>query len=124
MVNFVIKEKIYDIPLSVVVGTYDEYTEYLNKKYKVEKTDQKYYGGQATLYTNRGAAIASIWLPQFNMGCISDIAALTHEIDHISQYIMEHFDIPILANQSNHAYIYLKAYFLYETLTKLKRLQK
>ena len=122
VVNFVIKEKIYNIPLFILIGTWDEYNEQLHKKYKIERKEQKNYGGEATFYTGDGSSLCSIWLPQFDISCIADITDLVHEIDHISQYIMEHFDIPILTGRSNHAYIYLKEYFTVQTLTKLKRL--
>jgi len=123
VVNFTIKEKVYRVPLIIVIGKYQEYCDYMDKKYKIKETAQSYYRGMSTIYTNNGNAISGIWLPRFN-GEPDDVVTLCHEIDHTVQHIMDKMEIPYIPDNNNHAYIYLKEYFLYESLIKLERLKK
>jgi len=120
MIHFKITDNIYNIPLLVFIGEYEDYQESLRKKYNLKHTKQIYYGGESKILTQSGNAICIIWMPKFSYNNIDNIATLIHEIDHVGFYILEHVNIPILDNQSNHAYIYLKEYFLGKALKKLK----
>jgi len=120
MIHFKIIESIYHIPLFVFIGGYEDYQKLLMKKYKMQYADQIHYGGESTILTFKGDATCIIWLPQFDYNSVNNMATLVHEMDHVGFYILEHINIPILDNQSNHAYIYLKEYFLTKALKKLK----
>lgn len=121
MINFKVSEKVYEIPLIISVGDYDKCAEQNEKKYNLKKLDQSYFGGEAKIWTNNGNAICTIWLPVFSYHNPEDISTLSHEIDHVAFRILEHVEIPIVDNMSNHAYIYLKQYFLNESLKRLKK---
>jgi len=120
MIHFKIKEQIYRIPLAISVGNWIDYSELLLKKYNVESGKQIHFGGCCEWYKQDNFALASVWLPKFDYNEPYYIATLSHEIDHAVMFIFELIDIPILDNQSNHAYIYLKEYFLTKALKKLK----
>lgn len=122
MIAFKIKEEIYDVPLIVTIGTWQDRSDYLNKHYDIEIGNQIAYGGHSELFINDGSAITNVWLPAFKINNVADIVTLIHEIDHVSFYILDLMNIPILDNSSNHAYIYLKEYLTKKALTKLKRL--
>jgi len=120
MIHFKINESIYHVPLFIFIGEYSDYQEVLRKKYNLNCTKQLYFGGESKILTQRGNAICIIWLPKFDYNNAQNMATLVHELDHTTFYILEHINIPILDNQSNHAYIYLKEYFLTKALKKLK----
>jgi len=120
MIHFKIKEQIYRIPLAISVGNWIDYSELLPQKYNVESGKQIHLGGCCEWYKQENFALCSVWLPEFDYNNIYDIGSLSHEIDHAVMFIFDLLDIPILDKQSNHAYIYLKEYFLTKALKKLK----
>ena len=120
MIHFKIKEEIYDIPLVVIVGSWQDKCDYLQNKYNIEQGNKQFFGGESVFFTDDGFSITAIWLPSFKYSEPYDIATLVHEIDHSVFRILEHVNIPILDNHSNHTYIYLKEYFLAKALKKLK----
>ena len=124
MVNFKINENIYNVPIVFSIGDWKESREFLYNKYKLRIKEQENYGGQTELYNEEGWAMNMIWLPIFNYNEPIDIAVLVHEIDHAVQNIMDIVKIPFVADQNNHAYVYLKEYFLREALKKLKKIQE
>ena len=121
MVSFKINEKIYNVPVVVSVGNWNKCREVLFKKYKLQKEEQCHHGGLCEWYEEKGWALNSIWLPEFNYEYPTHIGVLVHEIEHACNNIFNLMSIPVLDNQSNHAYIYLKEYFTIAILTKLKR---
>jgi hypothetical protein len=108
------------VPLIVIVGTWEERNSFLLKKYNIEKQKQDCFGGLSEFFTSDGNAISTVWIRRFNYDDVNSIIALSHEIDHSALHIMDLMNIPILANYSNHAYIYLKEYFFINALKKLK----
>ena len=122
MIAFSIKENIYNIPLEVIIGTWEYQNEYLLKKYGLAEREQINFGAESLILTNKGNAITVVWLPEFKYENIDNMVTLIHELDHVGFYILEHINIPILDNSPNHAYIYLKEYFTKKALKKLKRL--
>jgi hypothetical protein len=123
MINFQIKEEIYNIPLAIYVGEYSEFSRLLDKIYNIGVQKQIHFGGESQILINKGDAECIIWLPRFEYSNIEDISTLSHEINHVCFYIFEYINIPILDNQSNHAYIYLNEYFLIKALKKLTHME-
>ena len=123
IINFKINEKIYGVPIVISIGDWNLSREVLFKKYRLEKEKQISYGGNAEWYFEKGWSMVAIWLPEFDYNKILNIGTLSHEIDHAVQFIMDMMKIPFTPEHNNHAYIYLKEYFLEEALTRLKKLQ-
>ena len=120
MIHFKIKEEIYRMPLLVIIGTWEDKSNYLEKRYNIEISEQTAFGGFSELLIGNETSINILWLPNFDINNIDDIVTLAHEIDHVAFNVFDLMNIPILDNQSNHAYIYLKEYFLTKALKKLK----
>ncbi len=108
------------IPLIVTIGTWESRCGYLKKHYNIKPEKQIAYGGYSNMYIHNGCSESFIWMPTFDYNNIEAVVVLIHEIDHIAFNIFAVMNIPILDNHSNHAYIYLKEYFLTKALKKLK----
>ena len=122
MVVFKINEKIYYIPIIFVIGSWEERCQYLKEKENIKIALQRGHGGDCELFEdNNGHSLICIWLPEFDYNVVEYICALQHEIDHAIFFILGERDIPILAGEENHAYIYLKEYFTNQALKRLKK---
>lgn len=102
-----IADPIYNMPLTVYVGSRRQFDAYCEIRWGVERVDGVTpEGGEHGLIERGDKLLAMVlWLPHWNC-TINEYAALVHEVSHHGLTVCERCGIPVTAGRGNEAYCY------------------
>lgn len=114
-----IPEKIYHIPLRIVVGSYSEYVAYCKKRYRLPEEKQRFYGGESSILTfDSGGAEILVWIEKFSIRSIFDLGTLSHECNHAALKVLDRIGIKTKSGNEE-PLCNLQAYFFTEAIKKM-----
>jgi len=115
----IISEKMYGIPLRIVIGSYSEYAGYCKKHYGLPEEKQQFYGGESSILSfDSGRAEALIWIEKFSFMRIFDLGSLSHECNHAALKVLNRIGIKTKPGNEE-PLCYLQEYFFTEALKKM-----
>lgn len=117
---FDISEKLYAIPVHLIIGSFASVQRYAKKEHGIKKLKQFAHGGCCVEIADScdvGVAII-LWLPKYNH-TINNISDLSHECTHAALYVLDM--VGVKAGFDNHEPIcYLQDHYIHESITKIR----
>lgn len=118
-----IHEKMYGIPLRLIIAPWEEYKTHIKKTYGFTESEQRFFGGMSYLVTseNKGEAEGIIWMPSFD-NSMDSISTLAHECLHIAIRVLD--KMGVITNIDNQEPLcYLQQYYFKAALEKMQKRQ-
>ena len=117
---FDISEKLYAVPVHLVIGTFASVQRYAKKKHGVKKLKQFAHGGCClTIADSCDVGVAVIlWLPEYKH-TIDNISDLSHECTHAALHVLDM--VGVKAGFDNQEPIcYLQGHYINESIIKIR----
>lgn len=123
MKKFKIKEKVYGYTILFMFSEYDEYRKYMKEKHDCDIGEQSNNGAESASYNDKKGnpiAFETIWMPEFNINNVNNIATLSHECLHTAIRILTNAGINITDSNSE-PLCYLHSSIFARSMRKLKK---
>ena len=123
MLKIEIVSELYGLKTVLIVGSYKDYQDYINKRFGLnEDSKQKFYGGETQTLENSKEYLSVIWLPRFN-SYVDSYGTLAHECLHVAIRAMDRLGIPIKEDNQEPIAYYFEFLFT-ELLSRLIKNRK
>lgn len=98
---------VYFVSVVLVIGTWKEYQNWVEKKFGVPPIKNNFYTGYHSIFYNKdNATVSTIWMPKYEH-TISDMGILCHESAHSAMRILERTGVKI-DGENHEAFTYLQ----------------